>query len=129
METPVLLIRSTNNVAPRVLGGQKFLNDLFNNSEDLLDYPLEECTTEYADGYPYLVATEKTFVEVERWLIENTKDIRMDVEELVKRYRPNIVVSGNSDAFEEDSWEEIKLGEQTFYPVSRCPRCPVREHS
>lgn len=125
LEQQVLLVRSTNIVAPRVLGGQKFLNDIFNNAEDLLDYPLEECTTEYADGYPYLVATEQTFVEVKRWLEQNTKDIRMDVEELVQRYRPNIVITGNVEAFEEDSWEEIKLGDQTFYPVSRCPRCPV----
>ena len=121
---PALLIRSTNDRAPRVLGGQKFLDDLLGNA-DALDYPLEECTTEFADGYPYLVATEQTFVEVERWLVDNTKDIRMDTEELVQRYRPNIVIKGNKEAFAEDSWEEIRLGSETFYPVSRCPRCPV----
>ena len=126
LETPVLLIHFQDSVR-RVLGDQTFLNDLFNTPglEDSLEYPLEECTTLFADGYPFLIATEQSFHAVSAWLEDETKDVRMEQEELVKRYRPNILISGAGEPFQEDGWEEIRVGGDTMFPVSRCPRCPV----
>lgn len=124
LQTPVVLIKYDKSV-PRVLDKQQYLADLFSGLEDSLDYPLEDCTTYFSDGYPLLLASEASFKAVSRWLEEETVDTRMDVNELVKRYRPNIVVKGNSESFAEDSWEEIVIGDQTIFPVSRCQRCPV----
>ena len=124
LSTPVLLIKF-DKAAPRVLDKEQYLADLFSNLEDSLDYPLEDCTTYFADGYPFLIASEASFRQVDDWLKAETVDTRMEVNELVKRYRPNIVIKGNREAFAEDSWEEIKLGDQTIFPVSRCQRCPV----
>lgn len=129
--TEVLLVKSSPQTFRRVLGGQQFLNDVFNALPEYpLEYPLEECTTEFADGYPFLVATEETFDAVEKWLIEKTDDVRIQKPELIERYRPNIVIKGGEKAgFEEDGWEEIKCGgTETLFPVSRCPRCPVSLH-
>lgn len=124
LATPVLLIKFDKS-APRVLDKQQYLADLFGGLEDSLDYPLEDCTTYFSDGYPFLLASEASFRDVGKWLKEETADTRMEVEELVKRYRPNIVIKGNPEAFAEDSWEELVLDDQTIFPVSRCQRCPV----
>lgn len=124
LQTPVLLIKFDRS-APRVLDKQQYLADLFSGLEDSLDYPLEDCTTYFSDGYPFLLASEASFMDVEKWLEQETVDTRMEVDELVKRYRPNIVIKGGSESFAEDSWEEIKLDDETIFPVSRCQRCPV----
>lgn len=125
LETPVLLVHF-DKTAPRLLGNQQFLVDLFEGIDDSLDYPLDECTTYFADGYPFLIATEASFEDIDDWLSKETTDTRMDVAELSKRYRPNIIVKGNKEGFEEDSWEEIICGDtETIFPVSRCQRCPV----
>jgi uncharacterized protein YcbX len=126
METSVLLVHFDKST-PRVLSHQQFLSDLFSSYEDSLDYPLEDCTTYFADGYPFLLATEASFKQVDKWLAAETVDTRMDTEELVKRYRPNIVITGNVEPFAEDSWEELRVGDQTIFPVSRCQRCPVSQ--
>lgn len=128
LQTPVLLIKFDKS-APRVLDSQKYLADLFSGLESSLDYPLEDCTTYFSDGYPFLLASEASFKAVGTWLEEETVDSRMDVNELVKRYRPNIVVTGNAEPFAEDSWEEITVGSETIFPVSRCQRCPMPDVS
>jgi uncharacterized protein len=38
------------------------------------------------------------------------------------RFRPNIVFGGG-EAFVEDSWKKIKIGEVTFQVVKPCARC------
>lgn len=113
-----------------MIGKQRLLDDIFSSGElvdDDLDYPLYDTTTDFADGFPFLIATEETFREISRWLVQDTKDVRIDHEELRKRYRPNIVIQGASkEGFEEDGWVEIRVGgEETIYPVHRCARCPV----
>ncbi|CAD6579823.1 MAG: hypothetical protein CYPHOPRED_001018 [Cyphobasidiales sp. Tagirdzhanova-0007] len=130
LETPVLLVQFQDSV-PRILGDQRFLHDLFNTPglEDALEYPLEDCTTSFADGFPFLLATEESFNAVSTWLANETEDVRMEREELVKRYRPNILIRGAIEAFEEDGWEEVMVGDDTLFPVSRCGRCPMPDVS
>ena len=38
------------------------------------------------------------------------------------RFRPNLVIEG-SEAFAEDGWKRIRIGEQTFRVVKPCGRC------
>jgi hypothetical protein len=131
-EMDVLLLQFDEET-PRVLGGQSFLNDIFGQPhlEDALEYPIDESTTLFADGYPFLLATEASFRTLRSWLETETKDIRIDISELIERYRPNIVIgpSDHSEGFAEDGWEEITCGNETIFPVSRCARCPMPDVS
>ncbi|MEO1449996.1 MAG: MOSC domain-containing protein, partial [Bacteroidota bacterium] len=41
------------------------------------------------------------------------------------RFRPNIVVRGDADAWAEDQWRSIKIGNLTFRGTKPCARCQV----
>jgi len=47
----------------------------------------------------------------------------------ISRFRPNIVVSGAAEGFDEDRWKEIRIGHKNdshlISLVSRCTRCLV----
>ncbi|KAI9663315.1 MAG: hypothetical protein M1831_002599 [Alyxoria varia] len=63
----------------------------------------------FADCAPYLIASSKS--------LENIRSrIKLQNDELVDmmRFRPNIVVSGASEAFEEDYWREIQIAHQSI---------------
>lgn len=47
----------------------------------------------------------------------------MSLEDLVSRFRPNLVVSGNGmEPYEEDEWSEVTIGGQKFKvtPIKTC---------
>ncbi len=67
----------------------------------------------FSDGYPVLLTTEASLAELNDCCPE---DIEME------RFRPNFVISGN-DAFAEDKWKRIKIGEVEFENVKPCDRC------
>ncbi|CAB1335699.1 unnamed protein product [Coregonus sp. 'balchen'] len=54
----------------------------------------------------------------------SVKDLssRLEKEVTVARFRPSIVVSG-CDAFDEDSWEDIQIGNVRLHRVMACGRC------
>ncbi|MEO9656393.1 MOSC domain-containing protein [Marinomonas sp.] len=68
---------------------------------------------EFADGYPFLLTTNASLAEVNRFAAE---EINM------AQFRPNIVVDSN-EAFAEDTWKRIKIGEVIFENVKPCERC------
>ena len=41
------------------------------------------------------------------------------------RFRPNIVVEGVKEAWEEDKWKRVKIGEFLFWHNKPCDRCKV----
>lgn len=67
----------------------------------------------FADGYPLLLIGEGSLAEL------NT---RLAVPVPMNRFRPNLVVSG-SEAFAEDGWKKIRVGETIFHLVKPCARC------
>lgn len=69
----------------------------------------------FADGYPYLITTTGSLRELE---VENGQDLSM------RRFRPNIVVK-QSEAFVEDHWQHITIGNQPFRLPKPCARCIV----
>lgn len=71
--------------------------------------------TAFSDGFPVLLIGESSLGELNRRL---ARPVPMD------RFRPNLVVSG-SEPFEEDSWNEVRIGGLTFRAVKPCPRCVV----
>ncbi|UZE97726.1 MOSC domain-containing protein [Alkalimarinus alittae] len=67
----------------------------------------------FADGYPFLLTTEASLLELNE---------RLDSPVMMSRFRPNLVVSG-CDAYEEDRWKRIRVGEIEFEIVKPCSRC------
>ena len=60
-----------------------------------------EDNVSFADGYPFLLIGEASLGELNK---------RLDEPLAMNRFRPNFVASG-SDAFAEDDWLEIRIGE------------------
>lgn len=67
----------------------------------------------YADGFPYLIATEATLDRVNTLLAEPVP---------MNRFRPNIVV-GRTEADAEYGWKRLSIGEAELDIVKPCPRC------
>lgn len=71
--------------------------------------------TSFADGYPFLLISQASLDDL---------NARLDSPIPMNRFRPNIVLSG-CNAFAEDDWREIRIGDITFNVVKPCARCAV----
>jgi len=69
-----------------------------------------------ADGYPVLLANDAS-----RTALEAEAKVPLDM----RRFRPNIVVTGEADPWAEDAWNTLCLGEVRFRNVKPCARCAV----
>jgi uncharacterized protein YcbX len=69
----------------------------------------------FADGYPFLLIGENSLADLNEKL-ENPVPMN--------RFRPNLVVK-DSEAFSEDGWKKIKIGESVFHIVKPCARCVI----
>jgi len=89
------------------------VNGLFNAGEDVVSF---------ADGYPLLVIGEASLADLNRRM-EEIQAGRMPALQLpMNRFRPNIVVSG-SNAYAEDDWGKIRIGDAVFRSSKPCERC------
>ncbi|MEO0734419.1 MAG: MOSC domain-containing protein, partial [Bacteroidota bacterium] len=68
----------------------------------------------FADGYPYLITNDASLRDLAARMGETSLDMR--------RFRPNIVVSG-VPAWTEDSWKELQIGTHRFRLPKPCARC------
>lgn len=82
------------------------INEKFNKGNDIVSF---------ADGYPLLIIGENSLTDLNSKL---EKQIPMN------RFRPNLVVS-DSEAFVEDKWKKIKIGDTIFRTTKPCARCVV----
>lgn len=71
--------------------------------------------TAFSDGFPYLLISQASLDDLNG---------RLDTPVEMKRFRPNLVVTGNQ-AFDEDSWKRIRIGDVTFRLVKPCSRCII----
>ena len=69
----------------------------------------------FADGYPLLVITQASLHELNR---------RLAVPVTMARFRPSVVVT-ETQPFEEDTWERVRIGDVTFRGPKGCDRCSV----
>lgn len=67
----------------------------------------------YADGYPLLLISEGSLHALQQ---------RCPQPLTMRHFRPNLVVR-NTEAFAEDSWKVIKIGDVIFDVVKPCSRC------
>ena len=103
----------------------QWLSRFINQSVRLVHVPLERArTTEagygrdddqvaFADGYPLLLIGQASLDDL-------SHKVNRTLEML--RFRPNLVVSG-SEAFAEDGWKRVRIGEVEFRVVKSCSRC------
>ena len=70
-------------------------------------------TVSFADGYPFLLIGENSLADLNEKL---EKPVPMN------RFRPNLVVK-DSEAFAEDNWKKIRIGNTIFHVVKPCARC------
>ncbi|MEW6984536.1 MOSC N-terminal beta barrel domain-containing protein [Colwelliaceae bacterium 6471] len=67
----------------------------------------------FADGYPLLLISKASLADL---------NSRTSVHLTMERFRPNLVVDG-CEAFAEDSWQHIRIGEVEFELSKPCSRC------
>jgi len=80
-----------------------------------LRYSTEGSFVSFADGYPILIATEQSLIQLNQQL-PSPIDMR--------RFRPNIVISViNDKPFEEDNWKLLQIGDLILDLVKPCSRC------
>lgn len=80
-------------------------------------YSPEPAWTSLTDGYPALLVSEASLADLNQRLQERGQPA---VE--MRRFRPNIVVSG-VPAYAEDDWQRVLLGDIPFDVVKPCARC------
>jgi len=80
-----------------------------------LEYAKVGDRTGFADAYPMLLISEESLADLNSRL---EKPVEM------RRFRPNIVISG-CDAFAEDKMEEFSIADIQMQGVKLCDRCPV----
>lgn len=71
--------------------------------------------TALSDGFPFLLFSESSLAALNK---------AMQLELTVNRFRPNLVVSG-CEAYAEDYWREIAIGNIGFRLPKPCSRCSV----
>ncbi len=69
----------------------------------------------FADGFPLLVVAEASLADLNR---------RLEVPVPTDRFRPNLVVTG-CEAFAEDRWRRIRIGDCVLRAAGPCGRCIV----
>jgi len=80
-----------------------------------LTYASQGIRTGFADGFPFLVVSQESIMSLQQELT-----FELDV----KRFRPNIVVSG-CEPFSEDQWKTISINNIEFNLVKPCSRCVI----
>ncbi|MSR17231.1 MAG: MOSC domain-containing protein [Methylococcaceae bacterium] len=69
----------------------------------------------FSDGFPFLIVSENSL---------NALNAELENSIEMARFRPNLVISG-CEAYAEDSWREIRIGEIDFRLPKPCSRCSV----
>ncbi len=69
----------------------------------------------FADGFPFLLIGQASLDDL---------NARLQSPLSMRRFRPNIVVTGGAP-FAEDHWTELSIGSVGFRGVKRCERCVV----
>ncbi len=78
-------------------------------------YAVADDPVSFADGYPVLLTAQASL---------DALNARLETPLPMNRFRPNLVVAG-FDAFAEDGFAQVRLGEVLFHVVKPCARCVV----
>ena len=67
----------------------------------------------FADAYPFLLLSDASLADL---------NVRLESPVPMNRFRPNLVVSG-VDAYGEDGWDRLEIGDVGFVVTKECVRC------
>jgi uncharacterized protein len=79
------------------------------------DYGRHTDNVAFSDGFPFLIISENSLASLNR---------EMQLNLLMTRFRPNLVISG-CPSYAEDSWREISIGGIDFRLPKPCARCAI----
>lgn len=91
------------------------LHDDFSRATDPLYSRRPDDQTSFADGFPFLIISEASLTDLNH---------RLATPLPMNRFRPNLVVHG-AEPFDEDQWQQIRIGAVTFDLVKPCARCAI----
>lgn len=74
-----------------------------------------DAETAFTDGYPILLISDASLADLNG---------RMKGTLTMERFRPNIVV-GSTEAYAEDTWKRIRIGDVLLDVVKPCARCTI----
>jgi hypothetical protein len=74
-----------------------------------------DAETAFTDGYPVLLISEASLADLNG---------RMKTALTMERFRPNVVVTG-TEAYAEDTWKRIRVGDVLLDVVKPCARCAI----
>ncbi len=99
---------------------KRHINPRFDRGEDIVSF---------ADGYPLMVIGEASLADLNERLERNNDSVDAGEKPAVQsvpmnRFRPNLVIAG-SDAFAEDDWKRVRVGEAVFRSTKPCERCVI----
>jgi uncharacterized protein YcbX len=80
-----------------------------------LNYANQTDRVAFSDGFPFLIVSENSL---------NSLNSQLEKPVEMARFRPNLVISG-CDAYAEDFWREIQIGNIDFRLPKPCSRCSV----
>jgi len=86
------------------------------------EYALPGETVTFADGFPLLLASTASLDALNSLISEGRHASEGPLP--MNRFRPNVVVGG-TDAWAEDDWSRIAIGDVTFRVAKMCGRCVV----
>ncbi|MFD3539246.1 MOSC domain-containing protein [Streptomyces sp. NPDC058662] len=86
------------------------------------EYALPGETVSLADGYPLMATTLASLDALNAWIARG--DHAAEGPLPMDRFRPNVVVSG-AEAWAEDNWRRVAIGDAVFRGVRECGRCVV----
>ena len=79
------------------------------------EYARPSDQTGFADAYPFLLISQASLDDLSQ---------RVGRSLSMLRFRPNLVVEG-CDAFAEDGWKRIRIGDIAFRVAKACARCTI----
>ncbi|MFI6932782.1 MOSC domain-containing protein [Streptomyces sp. NPDC050287] len=86
------------------------------------EYGLPGETVSFADGYPLLLTSAASLDALNALIAQGDHPHEGPLP--MNRFRPSVVVSG-TDAWAEDDWSRVAIGEVTFRVAKMCGRCVV----
>jgi uncharacterized protein len=80
--------------------------------------------TAFADGYPVTLASLSSLARLNDWIAEGAllRGEEPDPPLPIERFRPNLVVDG-AEAFAEDGWSRVQVGDVRFRKAKDVDRC------